>query len=677
MTLNYSTPVVNPRLGSGFAIFASTYTCLVLLLIVLEQLGLPVQTIDSLIVTMPALFYIAIGFMTRTTGAEDFFLAGQRVPPFYNALALCGTVFGGSILLGSIGAFFFVGIDALAIVLGCFAGLILTGVLFVPHLRKAGANTLPGFLHLRFGRSRVRFVAALLMIAPAVIVLVAEVALGGKILGYLLPLPQIPVIGLAPASFYVAMVCACLFLTVALGGMRSATWTQGAQFIVVLGILAPLISVSVMRTNLPLPQLTYGAELEELNTLEAVRGLVAISQPEPLSESLPRPAPAAILRPSERAFSAFSEKDFLLLVICLAAGVAANPAFIPRLSTTPTILSTRRSLGWVAVIGALVVLTIPAYAFFTKAMAVEALVGVPMPSLPAWSRILQHLGLVTLPGNQFDPMNAAHSVTFQRDSLALILPIAGGLPRVFFGLAAASALAAIAASASAQLVALANSVSDDLYAGFLNKPRRRPAARHRALHHAGSLRGRVRGQPKPERGFAQVGYRGILAERRNLLRGSGAERLVEEVYGGRGHCRHGDGVCRHRVLPERQRRTHHGHRPADRRRRGRPGELRRRHSCEPPSGQARRAGPGGCRRDPHPRRRDATIAYAAPGHAGKSAALIIAGLCCPPFFGGPSMRQPGVSQASIAGTARRQFYPELEPYNSGWLKVSGGHEHLL
>ncbi len=201
MTLNYSTPVVNPRLGSGFAIFASTYTCLVLLLIVLEQLGLPVQTIDSLIVTMPALFYIAIGFMTRTTGAEDFFLAGQRVPPFYNALALCGAVFGGSILLGSIGAFFFVGIDALAIVLGCFAGLILTGVLFVPHLRKAGANTLPGFLHLRFGRSRVRFVAALLMIAPAVIVLVAEVALGGKILGYLLPLPQMLGIGLAPRRF--------------------------------------------------------------------------------------------------------------------------------------------------------------------------------------------------------------------------------------------------------------------------------------------------------------------------------------------------------------------------------------------------------------------------------------------------------------------------------------------
>jgi cation/acetate symporter len=345
----------------------------------------------------------------------------------------------------------------------------MTGVLFVPHLRKAGANTLAGFLHLRFGRNRVRLVAALLAIVPAAMVLTAEVALGGKILGYLLPLPQTLGIGIAPGSFYTVIVCCCLFLTVVLGGMRAATWTQAAQFIVVLGILAPLVSVSVMRTNLPLPQLTYGAELEELKTLEATRGLVAISQPQALSESLPRPAPAAILRPSERAFSAFSPTDFLLLVVCLAAGVAANPAFMPRLSTTPTILSARRSFGWVAVIGGFLVLTIPAYAFFTKAMAVEALVGVPMPSLPAWSRILQHLGLVSLPGNQFDPMNAAHSVTFQRDTLALILPIAGGLPRVFFGLAAASALAAMAASASAQLVAIANTVSDDLYAGFLSK----------------------------------------------------------------------------------------------------------------------------------------------------------------------------------------------------------------
>ena len=125
--------------------------------------------------------------MTRTVNIEDFFAAGQRVPPFYNAIALTGMAFGGSILLGSIGSFFFAGIDAIAILTGCFAGLILTGVLFVPHLRKAGANTLPGFLQLRFGRSGVRLAASLLMIVPSAIILIAEVALGGKIVGYSSP----------------------------------------------------------------------------------------------------------------------------------------------------------------------------------------------------------------------------------------------------------------------------------------------------------------------------------------------------------------------------------------------------------------------------------------------------------------------------------------------------------
>ncbi|MBI4725392.1 MAG: hypothetical protein HY765_10570, partial [Rhodomicrobium sp.] len=368
-----------------------------------------------------------------------------------------------------IGSFFFAGIDAIAILIGCFAGIILTGVLFVPHLRKAGANTLPGLLHIRFGRSGLRLSASLLAIVPSLIILIAEIALGGKLVGYFLPLPQALGIALTPAAFYTLLVAATIFLTIALGGMRSATWTQCAQFIVFLGILAPLIAVSVMRTNLPLPQLTYGSQLEELKSLEAAKGIVTVSQPQPLSISLPKPVPSPVSRPSERAFSAFEPFDFILLVFCLAAGVAAHPAFLPRLSMTPTILSSRRSFGWAAVIAGFVVLTIPAYAFFTKAMAIEALVGVPVPNLPAWSRILQQLGLVSLPGNQFDTFDAAQRVTFQRDSIALILPVAGSLPRVFFGLAAASALAALAACAAGHLAAIANTVSDDLYHGVLNK----------------------------------------------------------------------------------------------------------------------------------------------------------------------------------------------------------------
>jgi cation/acetate symporter len=469
MTLNYSTPAINPKLGSSFAIFASTYICLVLMLVILEQLGLSALTIDELIIVTPACFYIAIGFMTRTINVEDFFVSGQRVPAFYNALALCAMVFGGSILLGSIGSFFFLGIDALAIPLGCFAGLILTGALFVPFLRKAAAYTLPGFLHLRFGRSKLRLAAAVLMLFPCILILAAEIGLGAKITSYFLAPPPFLGAGRSAIPYFALLVFGSIFFTVALGGMRSSTWAQCAQFVVFLGILAPLVVVSVMRTNLPVPQATYGGQLEIIKAQEAAKGIVTVTQAEPLSVSLPKTAAQPINRPTERAFSALRPIDFVLLVFCLATGVAAHPAFLPRLSMTPTILASRRSSGWAAVIGILAVITIPAYAFFTKAMAMEGLIGVPASDLPAWGKALQQLGLVFLPQDNFSTLGTAGSVTFQRDTVALLLPVAGGLPRVFLGLAAASALAALSACAAGHLVAIANTVSDDLYHGALNK----------------------------------------------------------------------------------------------------------------------------------------------------------------------------------------------------------------
>jgi cation/acetate symporter len=215
------------------------------------------------------------------------------------------------------------------------------------------------------------------MLAPCLIIIVAEAALGGKLVGYFLPPPQALGLHLSSPAFFLILVLASIFLTVVLGGMRSATWTQCVQFVVLLGILAPLVAVSVIRTKLPLPQLTYGSQLEEVKALEQTKGIVTVTQPQTLSEVLPKPGAQPVVRPVERAFSALRPMDFLLLVFCLATGVAAHPAFLPRLSMTPTILASRRCLGWVTVVAGFVVLTIPAYAFFTKAMVVEALIGVP------------------------------------------------------------------------------------------------------------------------------------------------------------------------------------------------------------------------------------------------------------------------------------------------------------
>jgi cation/acetate symporter len=185
--------------------------------------------------------------------------------------------------------------------------------------------------------------------------------------------------------------------------------------------------------------------------------------------SLPKPGPAVLSRPADQPFSAFSPADFVLLVLCLATGIAAHPALLTRLTTTPTILGTRRSFGWVALIAGLIVLTIPAYALFTKSMVMSGLVGVPVPDLPAFGRTLEQLGLVSMPAMQFGTPEASAPVMFHRDTVALLLPVAAGLPRVFLGLAAAAAIAALSACGAAQLVAIGNSISDDLYHGALHK----------------------------------------------------------------------------------------------------------------------------------------------------------------------------------------------------------------
>lgn len=467
MTLNYSTPVVNPRLGASFAIFASSYLCLVLMLIILEQLGLSRATIGQLIVVTPALFYIAIGFMTRTISLDDFFLSGQRVPALYNGMALTAMVFGGSILLGSIGAIFLAGFDAIAIPLGCVAGLAVMAVLFAPFFRKAGAYTLPGFFWLRFGSSSIRYVAALLMLVPCGLILAAELTLGSRIAATFLPPPSAIGIDVPSGLFFPVLAFSAIFLAVFFGGMRSLTWTQCAQFIVVLGILVPVVVVSILRTNLPLPQLTYGGQLEFLTIEEAAKGLNAI-HPGTISQNLPGTGAQQVRTPSETAFVSFTPGQFLMLVLCLAAGVASHPAFLVRLSTTPTIPAVRKTFRWAMLFAALVAITIPAYAIFTKSLIVGDLLGATASEMPGWGRMLQQLGFMAVSSNPFDPLSGPARLAFDRDDVAFILPIAGELPHVVLGLTAASAIAAIGACAAGQLLAIGNAISDDLYRGGLH-----------------------------------------------------------------------------------------------------------------------------------------------------------------------------------------------------------------
>jgi cation/acetate symporter len=463
MSLNAAHPIVNPRLGASFAIFTSAFVCLVIMLIILEQLGMSRETIGLIVILAPIAFYVAIGVLVRTVAVEDFFISGQRVPALYNGFCLAVNSLGATAVLSVTGALFFIGVDALAIGAGMCAGLALIALLFSSHLRKAGAYTLPGFLGLRHSSRTVRLIAALLLVPPCLFLLAAELKLAALAAGFFFPRVAQDVIVSGAAVFAVAIV--------ALGGMRSLTWTQCAQSIVIIfGLGIPIVAVSLMLTNLPLPQLTYGYILQEVGQLEVAKSLIGgPPAPTPVSEALPNPGFQPLLQPFAKLFGSLSIVDFILLCVCVMIGGAVMPIQIARLSTTPTVPTVRKSLGWSVLITGIVVMTLPCFAVFVKYFVAQDLSGQPLTEVPAWGQAAKALGLINITGESLNPAGGESETTLRRDAIVLLLPLAAKLPYAMFGVVASAAIAAALAAMGAQMIAIANAMSNDVYYNVLNR----------------------------------------------------------------------------------------------------------------------------------------------------------------------------------------------------------------
>lgn len=454
MSLNTTNPGINPRLTASFGIFTSAFISLVLMLIILEQLGLEQWWINELIIVMPILFYTGVGLLVRTNNIDDFFVSGQRVPPFYNGFALSANLIGGAGLAGVTGAFFFMGFDALPIALGWCAGLGLMSVLLAPYLRKTGAYTLPGFLGIRFSSRVVRLVAALVFFPPVVMLLAAELRTGQMIAHIFLP-------GHPKLLLQIGLVL--MVLTVVFGGMRSLTWTQCVQFIVViLGIGAPLVVISILLTNMPVPQLSYGGVLNDMAQLEGSRALPTVAA-QTLSAALPTTGSEALTQRFGEIFSTIGRGGFFMLTLAIMLGTAVLPSQIARASTSFNVNSVRKSFGWGALLVGVVILTIPAYAAFLRFQVLHDFLGIPLAQLPDWGRTLSEMGLASLSGNQLDPALGSVKATFHRDTALLMLPAINNFPLVLIGVVGAAVIAAALAAAAGQLVAMANVVSNDIF----------------------------------------------------------------------------------------------------------------------------------------------------------------------------------------------------------------------
>ena len=232
----------------------------VVTLAVLERMGLPRLWIGTIFLLATIGLYAGIGIMSRTTDAAEYYVAGRRVPAVYNGMATGADWMSAASFIGLAGTLYLTGYNGLAFLMGWTGGYCLVALVLAPYLRKFGQFTIPDFLGERYGGHLPRFIGLAAAILCSFTYLVAQIYGVGLITSYLTGIAFELGIFLGLGGILV-----CSFL----GGMRAVTWTQVAQYIIlVMAYLIPVVWLSYKQTGIPVPQLVYGFQLEKVTAKE-------------------------------------------------------------------------------------------------------------------------------------------------------------------------------------------------------------------------------------------------------------------------------------------------------------------------------------------------------------------------------------------------------------------------
>jgi len=435
------------QLKKVYGFYTGGFAAFVIVLTILEQMGLPRQTIGYVFLIATVLLYAGIGIISRTNQADEYYVAGRRVPAMFNGMAVGADWMSAASFIGMAGTLYLAGFGGLAFVMGWTGGYVLVALLLAPFLRKFGQFTIPDFLGARFGGHVPRFVGVIIAVLCSFTYVVAQIYGVGIITTRLTGVQFEIGIFLGLAGILV-----CSFL----GGMKAVTWTQVAQYIIlIIAYMIPVVWLSVKQTGFPIPQLVYGQQLTKVTQLE--EKLIAdpkenevkkifLDRAAAASEKLKDPAKsftegkaaleaavataksggdAAAIKKAEDALAAYpkdqaaavaawnkdragaargaplsrhaeafpgkddnaraiARKNFLALVFCLMVGTAALPHILMRYYTTPSVREARNSVAWSLFFILLLYLTAPALAVLVKYVVYNDLVGTAFSQLPNW-----------------------------------------------------------------------------------------------------------------------------------------------------------------------------------------------------------------------------------------------------------------------------------------------------
>jgi cation/acetate symporter len=417
-------PTATNAIARRYGMFTIGFILISLVLGGLEVFaGLPTAVIGWIFLMLTMGMYAFIGIMSRTKALDEYYVAGRNVPAIFNGMATGADWMSAASFISMAGTLWALGYDGLAYIMGWTGGYVLLAMLFAPYIRKFGQYTIPDFVGARFGSKWARFVAALAAIIVSLTYVTAQVVGVGLIMQRFIGVPYQwgVVIGLSG-------VLVCSFL----GGMKAVTWTQVAQYIIlIIAYLIPVTFLSIKLTGIPIPQFAYGQALQNITRLEQEQKISVTSESPAVpgkqvttgyipayNESISNAAAVTAVNqintffntsftpPAAQAIPDAKKPElgdwrstpwsFLALTICLMLGTAGLPHILIRFYTVPSVRESRMSVGWSLFFIFLLYFTAPAYAAFSRWEILQNVVGKEIKTLPEWTTNWGKQGLITL-----------------------------------------------------------------------------------------------------------------------------------------------------------------------------------------------------------------------------------------------------------------------------------------
>lgn len=450
------------NIGKVYGLYTGGFLAFVVLMAIMEQAGVSAEAIGIMFVAFTIAIYAVIGWLSRTMAVDAYYVAGRQVPTVYNGMATAADWMSGASFVALAGGVYFGGHGYLAFIVGWTGGYVLVAALMAPYLRKFGCYTVPDFVGTRYGGNIARFCAVVVLVVASFTYVTAQINATGTIAARALQIP-----------FEVGVWFGLLgiLLCSMLGGMRAVTWTQVAQYIVLIfAYLVPVIWMSNKQGFGVIPHFGYGEAVAKLR--DVLEPLHHIGELKPTVAALAETKGLKALTTlhSAASDSLMAQWRFVTLVLCMMLGTASLPHILMRYFTTPSVRSARQSVAWSLFFIFLLYFTAPALATLTKLQLLDpdlssSIIGKSIADVLAldWVEKWSSVGFLKIIDSNGDGLLQINEFFMRTGIVVLATPEIAGLPYVISGLVAAGGMAAAMSTADGLLLAIANALSHDLY----------------------------------------------------------------------------------------------------------------------------------------------------------------------------------------------------------------------